>query len=49
MAGTEWHRILNAIERLRANEPAEGERVAAGQRIPFDVVAAVGPQAGNWA
>ena len=28
MAGAEtWHRILNAIERLQAEAPAEGERV----------------------
>jgi hypothetical protein len=28
MAGTEtWHRILNAIERLQAKAPAEGETV----------------------
>jgi triphosphoribosyl-dephospho-CoA synthetase len=28
MAGAEtWHRILNAIERLQAKAPAEGERV----------------------
>jgi hypothetical protein len=28
MAGAEtWHRILNAIERLRATKPAEGETV----------------------
>jgi hypothetical protein len=28
MAGCEtWHRILNAIERLQATAPAEGERV----------------------
>jgi hypothetical protein len=28
MAGAEtWHRILNAIERLRAQKPAEGEAV----------------------
>jgi hypothetical protein len=29
MAGAEtWHRILNAIERLQAKAPAEGERTA---------------------
>jgi hypothetical protein len=28
MAGAEtWHRILNAIERLQAKAPAEGEKV----------------------
>jgi triphosphoribosyl-dephospho-CoA synthetase len=28
MAGAEtWHRILNAIERLQAQTPAEGEKV----------------------
>jgi hypothetical protein len=28
MAGAEtWHRILNAIERLQATKPAEGEMV----------------------
>jgi hypothetical protein len=28
MAGAEtWHRILNAIERLQAKQPAEGEKV----------------------
>jgi hypothetical protein len=28
MVGAEtWHRILNAIERLRAKAPAEGEKV----------------------
>jgi hypothetical protein len=28
MAGAEtWHRILNAIERLKATAPAEGEKV----------------------
>jgi hypothetical protein len=28
MAGAEtWHRILNAIERLQAKKPAEGEKV----------------------
>jgi hypothetical protein len=29
MAGAEttWHRILNAIERLQAKTPAEGEKV----------------------
>ena len=28
MAGAEtWHRILNAIERLQARHPAEGEKV----------------------
>jgi hypothetical protein len=28
MAGAEtWHRILNAIERLQARAPAEGEKV----------------------
>jgi hypothetical protein len=28
MAGAAtWHRILNAIERLQATKPAEGERV----------------------
>jgi hypothetical protein len=28
MAGCEaWHRILNAIERLQAKQPAEGEKV----------------------
>jgi hypothetical protein len=28
MAGAEtWHRILNAIERLQATKPAEGEKV----------------------
>jgi hypothetical protein len=28
MAGCEtWHRILNAIERLQATAPAEGERI----------------------
>lgn len=28
MAGAEtWHRILNAIERLQAQKPADGEKV----------------------
>ena len=26
-AATTWHRILNAIERLQAKAPAEGEKV----------------------
>jgi hypothetical protein len=31
LAGAEtWHRILNAIERLQAKAPAEGERRAVG-------------------
>jgi hypothetical protein len=31
MAGAEtWHRILNAIERLQAKAPAEGERARNG-------------------
>jgi hypothetical protein len=27
MAGAEWHRILNTIERLQAKAPAEGKKV----------------------
>ena len=27
LAAANWHRILNAIERLHANAPAEGEKL----------------------
>ena len=41
MAGAEtWHRILNAIDRLQAEAPAEGEKVhldvAELTRLPLD-------------